>query len=219
MFSQIFSTSISRHSFSFLTLLYTAVVLNLAVFLIVVPLTGIAMEQSLRFHTYKIYFNPRYWCLFFIPERLFCVVDVDIGDSVERAYLWGLRRLGRCGSMMRVYIIQRRFSNLVFWSSGLTKNKYAVTILRRIKTMSHPLLCASSGVDLVSSVFRGVFPLQTFICVTKPVFLKILRHLEKNFRMPIFSEAWICTIPRDSEAEPPTEVFRQNWGRKFFSSS
>ena len=60
MFSQIFSTSISRHSFSFLTLLYTAVVLNLAVFLIVVPLTGIAMEQSLRFHTYKIYFNPRY---------------------------------------------------------------------------------------------------------------------------------------------------------------
>ena len=52
--------------------------------------------------------------------------------------------------MMRVYIIQRRFSNLVFWSSGLTKNKYAVTILRRIKTMSHPLLCASSGVDLVS---------------------------------------------------------------------
>ena len=67
--------------------------------------------------------------------------------------------------MMRVYIIQRRFSNLVFWSSGLTKNKYAVTILSRIKTMSHPLLCASSGVDLVSSVFRGVFPLQTFICV------------------------------------------------------
>ena len=71
MFSQIFSTSISRHSFSFLTLLYTAVVLNLAVFLIVVPLTGIAMEQSLRFHTYKIYFNPRYWCLLFIPERYY----------------------------------------------------------------------------------------------------------------------------------------------------
>ena len=72
--------------------------------------------------------------------------------------------------MMRVYIIQRRFSNLVFWSSGLTKNKYAVTILRRIKTMSHPLLCASSGVDLVSSVFRGVFPLQTFICVAASFF-------------------------------------------------
>ena len=74
--------------------------------------------------------------------------------------------------MMRVYIIQRRFSNLVFWSSGLTKNKYAVTILRRIKTMSpsHPLLCASSGVDLVSSVFCGVFPLQTFICVAASFF-------------------------------------------------
>ena len=80
--------------------------------------------------------------------------------------------------MMRVYIIQRRFSNLVFWSSGLTKNKYAVTILRRIKTMSqrYPLLCASSGVDLVSSVFRGVFPLQTFICVA-PSFLKILKDI------------------------------------------
>ena len=81
MFSQIFSTSISRHSFSFLTLLYTAVVLNLAVFLIVVPLTGIAMEQSLRFHTYKIYFNPRGLRL------IFCAVDVDIGGGVERAYL------------------------------------------------------------------------------------------------------------------------------------
>ena len=69
MFSQIFSTSISRHSFSFLTLLYTAVVLNLAVFLIVVPLTGIAMEQSLRFHTYKIYFNPRYWRSYLRPWR------------------------------------------------------------------------------------------------------------------------------------------------------
>ena len=27
------------------------------------PDTGLAMEQSLQFHTYKIYFNPRYWSL------------------------------------------------------------------------------------------------------------------------------------------------------------
>ena len=83
--------------------------------------------------------------------------------------------------MMRVYIIQRRFSNLVFWSSGLTKNKYAVTILRRIKTMSHPLLCASSGVDLVSSVFRGVFPLQTFICVAASFFFEDSKTFRKEF--------------------------------------
>ena len=34
-----------------------------------------------------------------------------------------------------------------------------------------------------------------------------------------FSDAWMCRIPRDSEAASPMEAFRQKWGRKFWGFS
>ena len=147
MFSQIFSTSISRHSFSFLTVTDATIHGRCAqsesdsFFWLLSP--GRACYGTVLAVPYvQNIFQPK------ILKMFFGGLNVDIGDTLERAYLWGLRCLGRCGSIQCTHTEQ--IIQTLFW-------------LRVFQTMDMPYVlywghCASVSFCVFFVIVRHSLP-------------------------------------------------------------